>query len=341
MPGWLEPFVRCGFVGVRLFFFLSGFVLLLPYATAKSQNRAAPGWRKFISRRYLKIIPSYWLCILVLQLTSYREGHRYSSINQSTLADLYTHLLFIHNFSESTVAHIGGVLWSLAPEVQFYALFLLLVVPFMRWPVTTTISLIAAANAWRIWLATLDGNSVHLGAHQLPSYLDIFAAGMAAAYVYAMGKRPSILVASGMMAAGVCGFVWLIESIYASSADHNWDFEWGVYHQTELGLAFAITTLGVLNAWKPLRFLIGNPALVFIGVISYNLYLWHSPIAHALIWLNIPPFPAAFIDGGPQWQDLPQWKALYPLVAIGVGIAVATLLTYAFERPILRLKFRR
>jgi peptidoglycan/LPS O-acetylase OafA/YrhL len=341
MPGWIEPFVRCGFTGVRLFFFLSGFVLLLPYAMAKAQNLPAPTWRKFISRRYLKIIPSYWLCILILQLTSYREGHRYSSINQSTLADLYTHLLFIHNFWESTEPHINGVMWSLGPEVQFYALFILLVVPFMRWPIVTTAILVVAANAYRIWLLNSNVSDVDFAAHQLPMFLDIFFGGMSTAYVYAMMKKPSISVASVMMISGICGFIWLIKSLYAAASNPGWDFGWSVYHQTALVLAFALTTIGALNAWKPLRFILGNPALVFLGAISYNLYLWHYPIAFALLWLNIPPFPAVFIDSGPQWQDLPQWKALYPIVSIGSSIAVATFLTYAFERPILRLKWQR
>lgn len=339
MPEWIAPFVRCGFIGVYLFFFLSGFVLTLPYATAKRDKEPLPTWGHFISRRYLKIIPSYWLCIFVLQIVQYCGSSGRSSIGTSTFADLYTHLLFLHNLSYDTVGTISGVMWSLAPEVQFYAAFLFIVGPFLRWPIMTTVTLVSLANAWRIWLWTAHGSGLVLGMHQLPAFLDVFAAGMAAAYVYAKWK-PSTAVASAMMVAGIVAFVGLIESMYGERSVMDWHNGWDVYHQTELAAAFVLTTYGALNAWQPLRYTLGNPLLVFLGVISYNLYLWHEPIAYALIWSHIPAYPFGIGDN-PQMLDLPQWKATFPSISIAVSLAVATIVTYTFERPILRLQWRR
>ncbi len=74
-----------------------------------------------------------------------------------------------------------------------------------------------------------------------------------------------------------------------------------------------------------------NVALRFMAAISYNLYLYHQLIARELLWHHMPPY-----TGIPQ-KD-PAWQIRYTEAAVAMTIAQAALITYCFERPLLRLK---
>src|SRR5271165_2361161 len=64
-PGSMLAFIPAtGFVGVTLFFFLSGFVISYPFVTAQAQGKPRPSWRHFARRRFIKIVPSYVLSIV-------------------------------------------------------------------------------------------------------------------------------------------------------------------------------------------------------------------------------------------------------------------------------------
>ena len=54
-----------GFIGVPLFFFLSGFVISFPFVRALVGGTAPPSWSHFACRRFIKIVPSYVLSIAV------------------------------------------------------------------------------------------------------------------------------------------------------------------------------------------------------------------------------------------------------------------------------------
>ena len=98
MPDWLSPFVKTGWLGVDLFFFLSGFVLLLPYAKVFFNKEKMPHLKDFILKRFLKIVPSYYLCLFILSV--FHLNFPFSE--PATLKDLVTHLFFIHNVFNET-----------------------------------------------------------------------------------------------------------------------------------------------------------------------------------------------------------------------------------------------
>src|SRR5215475_15022894 len=107
---WLQFVPETGFIGVHLFFFLSGFVISYPFVRAAAEGRTQPSWSHFAWRRFLKIVPSYWLAIAV----AYAVGYAQVQPNADTLPDLVTHLLFIHTWFPDRYGTINGVLWTLA-----------------------------------------------------------------------------------------------------------------------------------------------------------------------------------------------------------------------------------
>jgi peptidoglycan/LPS O-acetylase OafA/YrhL len=62
---WLQFVPETGFVGVHLFFFLSGFVIVYPFVRAAASGRHQPSWGHFAWRRFIQIFPSYALAIVV------------------------------------------------------------------------------------------------------------------------------------------------------------------------------------------------------------------------------------------------------------------------------------
>jgi peptidoglycan/LPS O-acetylase OafA/YrhL len=71
--------------------------------------------------------------------------------------------------------------------------------------------------------------------------------------------------------------------------------------------------------------------LLFFAAISYNLYLYHQAIARELLAWHIPPYRGSDPHGDAHWE------VTYTIVAFVVTIAQAAIVTYAFERPLLRV----
>src|SRR5580692_10533687 len=118
---WMQFIPETGFVGVHLFFFLSGFVISYPFLRALERGAPMPSWQHFYYRRFIKIVPSYVLSMVVAFVIGYAAIVRYGST--PVWQEILTHLLFIHTWWQPTYGSINGVLWTLAVEVEFYLLF--------------------------------------------------------------------------------------------------------------------------------------------------------------------------------------------------------------------------
>ncbi|MBV9333051.1 MAG: acyltransferase, partial [Candidatus Eremiobacteraeota bacterium] len=251
---WLSPgpaldfLPATGFIGVHLFFFLSGFVISYPFIGALLAQRVEPTWRDFAWRRFIKIVPSYVLSIVV----AYAVGYAQVQPNASTLPDLVTHLLFIHTWFPLRYGTIDGVLWTLAVEVEFYLCFPLIWSFFKRQPWVTAAVMIAIAWMWRAALHQCCYSTVFVQWEEnLPGYLDIFAFGMISAYVFtrfgdAWRMKASRYVAPLVAIAGVVLLVALLESLYAYRFHDQWAGVWQINNRPLFGAAFATIALGSL-----------------------------------------------------------------------------------------------
>lgn len=111
---------RIGWVGVDLFFVISGFVITL---SAIRLYKKMPDFYHgiFIKRRLLRIAPLYYLtlfCFIVFVSPTLLWVDFYENLG--------LHLFFIHNLSPEFQGAINGVNWSIAVEMQFYLIMLLL-----------------------------------------------------------------------------------------------------------------------------------------------------------------------------------------------------------------------
>jgi peptidoglycan/LPS O-acetylase OafA/YrhL len=333
-PAWLVFLPATGFVGVHLFFFLSGFVISYPFVRAAVLGTPAPTWAHFAWRRFIKIVPSYVLSIAA----AYAIGYAQVQPNASTIPDLVTHLLFVHTWFPDRYGTIDGVLWTLAVEVEFYCIFPLVWACFKRSPWLTAGAMTAIAWIWRAALAQCCYETLFAQWEEnLPGYLDIFAFGMLAAQVFTRfgdrwrSSRASCL-APAIAIGGAYLLIELLESLYGFSLHDQWAGVWQIDKRPLLGAAFFLMAMGSLASPRWWQILLDNPPLRFMAAISYNLYLYHQLVARELLAHQIPPYA-----GDPHHDRA--WQERYTACAFAVAIAVATLVTYAFERPLLRLNF--
>ncbi len=329
----LQFIPETGFIGVDLFFFISGFVIAYPFVKAAFRNEPAPRWGDFAFRRAMKIVPSYVLSIAVVIAIGYAH---FTSPAQA-LRDVGSHLLFIHTWWPQTYGSINGVLWTLAVEVQFYVCFPLIWSGFSRRPFVTAAAMILASLAWRSYAQTCCWTtSTELMIENLPGYLDVFAAGMLSAYAYVRlrerGADRRVQIAATLVAvAGFAALTLLLENLWSMRTADQWSTAWAIHNRTLVAGAFVLMGLGSLLALPYWQRVIANPALLFFAAISYNLYLYHQVFARELLAWHVPPSASA----DPKLD--PHWQLTYTVVAFSVTIAQAALVTYAFERPLLRV----
>jgi peptidoglycan/LPS O-acetylase OafA/YrhL len=327
-----------GYLGVELFFFISGFVLFYPYAKFVFEGAVKPSVREFVYRRFIKIIPSYYLSLILVVAFApilFFPSH----IN---LHSIITHFIFTHNFYTSDVTGINSVYWSLAIEVQFYLVFPLLCLAFVRWPFITALGMAGIAYAYRSWSTACCLTDHAFARYQVPTYLDFFAVGMLCSYLYVKARAQKPAWSQRPEWATICVFitatlmVLLMRNVLAPLGP-TWGIGAGNRPEELSYLAFLIFafTLSSLLAAEWWRKFLSNQIFVFFATISYNLYLYHLILASSLLGrLHFPPASTA------NPLDDPHWQIVFCLFGVAVVVAVATAVTYLFERPLLRIEPR-
>jgi peptidoglycan/LPS O-acetylase OafA/YrhL len=322
-PVSFEVLPATGFVGVELFFFISGFALYYPYARSAFEGGTPGDLATFAWRRFIKIVPSYALVVVALALAG---GVAFPSA-YAMLWTIFVHLSFVLNdLDRHPFGDVNAVLWSLSVEVQFYLVFPLLARAMRRYPEVTWLACCAVAIGYRA-LALVQVGHHAVWSAQVPAYLDLFATGMFAAYLCERSRArlaPSRRLEEAGTFAALAGFALLgvlLESLWESRWHYNWREVWALGGRSALALSFGLIALGSTFSAPWWKRVLGNPVLLFLALISYNLYLWHHFVfimLYRAIGNNVTPM--AFVA-----------------IAIPTALAIATVLTYAVELPLLRL----
>lgn len=308
-PHWLIPAVRLslqGWLGVDLFFVLSGFLITGILLGTRTQ---ASYFRNFYTRRALRILPVF-LIALALMVAWYRSDGPYFLLALGFASDLAP--LF------RVDAPVGATaLWSLAVEEQFYLLWPVLVLFLCR----RRLALVAVAVVIAVPLARL---ATPEESYFLPW---LRCDGLALGALLAIWVRrddvsvhASIRLAlGGAFLAGLLVVVdrWLLPST-----------RWGALRITEADLLFAgmILIAFTLRGSRLMAVLRSRPAR-FIAATSYCAYIIHGPIFDAI---------------GIAARTTAQQSSLGMVLRAGFGLpltfALAALSWRYLESPILRLK---
>jgi len=305
---WLRPFVDLGWVGVDLFFVLSGFLvgrLILVEA-------AAPGGfvrARFFARRILRLWPVLYLYLAALVVIGGAGGWRMA----------VPVMLHVQNYARDVPSH----LWSLAVEEHFYlaAAFALPMLARRRLGVPIALAvLLIGCLVLRIGAQAAGVAPVDLQ-WQTQYRADALAAGVMLAWLDL--HRPAVIAwclarRGTMLAIAAAGFGWL-----ATVADPEVRFGAGL---TIAWMASAALLLAAHRAQVPVRLHAPARALAWLGGIAYPLYVWHVSLGRIADGLA----PLCGIGDG---LPLLAWR--YGLAILGAA-AIAALV----ERPFMRLRDR-
>ena len=334
----LDFLVRTGYIEVDGTILLSGFLLFLPYARAMLSGGPMPTAGSFYRRRAARILPSYYFIMLAVFFGIALPYGLYSS--QSYLwKDLLTHLTFTFNLSADTYMStpLGVACWTLAVEVQMYLLFPWLARLCARRPGSTLLGMVLLSWAWR-YVCIDQLTDYAMVVNQLPSFIDVYAVGMAGALLYVWlrehepeGRRGRILLqlaATALVAVGIVLYVSLLRA-QAKSPDYPTIQKMQMVRRFPLAVILLAVIIGLPFALRPVRFLFGNRVMRFLAGISMNYYLVHQIVC---VHLKRIHFPYSVSDTPNYDAEMP-WQWQYTFLAFGLSLVIAALITYLIEKP--------
>jgi len=326
-----------GAIGVDIFFVLSGFLITriliverLNYDHKPSAHSRLKAIRNFMVRRSLRIFPIYYL-LLVLLIVFKEQFTNPISLDWQWYFFYLQNILFYIN-----QAWPGGKLshlWSLAVEEQFY-LFWPWIILFVsqKWLFKIMVSFFFIGIACVYLLPFLkEGYNADL---LTPACMQAFAAGGILAYCHVFRKDSfsnynNVFGVLGLMAflILVLGQVGVLQSF------------------VDLRTLMSMITVGLISSilYHPnalvYRMILGNKPFVFIGKISYGVYLIHNFIPllvnSFLHFLDKHHLSFSVIQYNRHLYN--QGTAFY-FVCILILFALATISFYTFERPMNLLK---
>jgi len=330
-------------VGVTLFFLISGFLLYRPYAEAIDTGSPLPSIRRYARRRFLRIVPAYWVALTLLAC--------WPGLLGVFTSDWWVYYGFLQSYRLAWLW--GGIraAWSLSVEAAFYLLLPFLGAALAKLCRGRTPRVAAGVQLGTFGAMALFGIGFH-GFVQyarlvdlyavLPGMLAWFAAGMslAVASVRHLGReRDTRWTRSVLEHPGAC---WTLAfAIYlgiAFAPAFPRPFTGREYtplaHTVEHVLYAAVALLVMLPAvfgeaagGGSRRFL-ASRTLAWIGAVSYGVFLWHQPLMVAL-------------DARGASRGIPGWPILALLLAsLPLTFACAWLSYRLIERPALGLSAR-
>lgn len=266
-----------GWLGVNLFFFLSGLVLMLPYARGDRQMTHTSDAVAYFKRRAARLLPLYYLGGAVAFCLFYRH-----SVGNSAdwLAQWPSFLTATYIFTpEVFQPKFNWVFWSVGIEIWFSILFPVIVYAVRCVPIWSLLLLsIAVAVILRLYghkiagPQLIDGHTDSL-IHRLPDFLF----GMWAARIYASGTLSRYLRSYAAGAAGIMIMLVAMASMYAW-AEGDLPLHVGAWMPSVLAAGFLLLTLFLLIR-RPLTFgVLTVWPVQMIGMMCFSIYVWHGPL---------------------------------------------------------------
>lgn len=337
---------RLGNYGVCVFFLLSGFLLYRPFVMAHFEGRRPLGWLSFERKRSLRIFPLYWV---VLTLALVFEATNELPVNAAkgwwTYPVLY---LLFQNYVDGMESLGLPIAWTLCIEWSFY-----LTLPAIAWGIrrlpggksrrrqnqlaaqlTGLALLYLSAWAFRFYLVVQKPDWPGIPQNWLFNYFDWFALGMLLAVGHAWRAGGGTLPSVAALLADRPWICWLfalqlywvgvmlhIPTDFVTPVEPGQTLARFLVNGTSAFLLLLPTVLSSRKQPSTLLASLRTRPLVWLGVISYGIYLWHKPVITKI----------------KQSDPTPEFLPLLVMTMV-LTVALSWVSHHAIEKPALRLK---
>ncbi len=330
-------------VGVTVFFVITGYLLYRPWVAARLEGRPGPRIGRYVVRRLARIMPAYWVALVVLGLLL--PGF----VKDVFGSEWWVSFGLLQTYSYGWIFNGLRVTWSLSTEVAFYALLPLLAV------VTANLfgrrarpgqvraelwALAASAIASIVLLkVALDGEWARTYANTILGTWPWFVVGMMLAVATAAwahddwADAPRVLLSARRhpwlwwIAGGVLLLCTALESVLPREVffmTHNEIVLETVLFSLFAALLVAPVVLGEASSRGAPASLLAMRPVVWLGTVSYGIFLWHLPIIQWAI-RELPDAPVPVIG----------------VISLSITLVCATASWYLVERPLIALAHRR
>ena len=322
------PWARGGFLGVDAFFVLSGY-LITSLLLLEWRARGAITLSAFWARRARRLLPALFLMLIgvvgyAVFFAAPGELDRLRGDALANLVGVANWRILVHRQFLTPLSHT----WSLAIEQQWYAVWPLIVLAFLRLRrgsprllLGTALVLIAVSVFLMAWLhkAGTEPSRAYYGTDARAQSLLI--GGALAILLVQHGPIRSALSRFALQLVALACAVFVVRAWYTTALNDEFLYRGG-FPLLALAVAVVIAAVAQPNAGLLGR-LLALPPLRGLGLISYGVYLWHWPVYFVL-------------SAGRTGLDL------YPLFAVRacVTLAIAVISYKLVETPVRRGAFR-
>ncbi|MBR7742808.1 acyltransferase [Phycicoccus sp. BSK3Z-2] len=321
--------VPAGFAGVDVFFVISGY-LITGLLLTELDKTGRISWMRFLGRRIRRLLPAAVLVLAVVAAWSWWvvPGERLQVIGRDvryaalyvvnwTLAGREVDYL-ASDLTPSPVQHF----WSLAVEEQFYLVWplLLLVVALVarrlgarpdRRVVGAVLGvLVLASFVWSVVMSRTEPEAAFF-----VTTTRVWELGVGALLaVWLTGRERPERAAPWTAVAGWAGLAGIVAVAVALPTDVDWPGAWALLATLPTALVLWAGWQG--SSWGPVR-LLGTRPMVWMGGMSYSVYLWHWPVivlggwtVEYLTGAEVPAWATVALAAASLWPAWVSWRYL-------------------------------
>lgn len=334
-------------LGVRAFFVISGFLIYRPWVRSRLRDEPHPRSRVYAWHRLLRIVPAYWVALTVITIWLGGAG-----VFTWGGAPVY------YGFAQAYIGTyaVGGLVqaWSLCVEVAFYAFVPLWALTMrrlrppdparrMRQEMIGVALLFAVGLVYKLIVVEAGALEHSITALQLNllTFLDDFAVGMGLAAVSVwyhdrehesrvlrlIDRRPWLPWLGALLALATVSYgIGITGDLSERFTRAQYLERHYLYLATAVGVALPAIFGDPARGW--VRRLLANRVLLYIGLISYGIFLYHFAVLQQLErW---------------DFQEVAKGKFAWLWLVAGTAgaVLIASASWYLLERPVLRFKRR-